>query len=112
VTWWLDIESENGDWSTNATANASVIRGAIIGLEQDGLNSVGIYSNRSEWAAVTGGSGYAPYVPEWISEWGSNRPPFNPAQYCTGYAFALGPAWLVQYTNGATTNGFDDDYAC
>lgn len=112
VTWWLDIESENGDWSTNATANASVIRGAIIGLEQDGLNNVGIYSNRSEWAAVTGGSGYAPYVPEWISEWGSNRPPFNPAQYCTGYAFALGPAWLVQYTNGATTNGFDDDYAC
>jgi len=29
-----------------------------------------------------------------------------------GYAFALGPTWLIQYTNGATTNKFDDDYAC
>ena len=73
---------------------------------------MGIYSNRSEWDAVTGGSGYSPYVPEWVSDWGTNEPPFDPSQYCQGYAFASGPTWLVQYTNGSTTNGFDDDYAC
>jgi hypothetical protein len=61
---------------------------------------------------VTRGSGYSPYVPEWISEWGSNQPPFDPDRYCSGYTFAQGPAWLIQYTDGSTTNGFDDDYAC
>ena len=104
VTWWLDVESGSGAWSSDARDNASVIRGAIFGLQQEGLVNVGIYSNRSEWQTVTGGSGYAPYVPEWVAEWGSNEPPFDPTQYCTGYAFALGPTWLIQYTNGATTN--------
>jgi hypothetical protein len=112
VAWWLDVESTDSEWSSDASNNASVIKGAILGLQQEGLSDVGIYSNRSEWIAVTGGSGYGPYVPEWVSDWGSNQPPFDPAQYCTGYAFSLGPTWLVQYTNGATTNGFDDDYAC
>jgi hypothetical protein len=93
-------------------SNASVVRGAILGLQQEGLQNVGIYSNRSEWASVIGNSGYSPYVPEWVSDWGTNQPPFNPAQYCTGFAFASGPTWLIQYTDGATTNGFDDDYAC
>jgi hypothetical protein len=112
VAWWLDVESGSGAWSGNTTDNASLVNGAILGLQQEGLSDVGIYSNRSEWASVTGGSGYSPYVPEWVSEWGSNEPPFDPAQYCTGYAFARGPVWLIQYTDGATTNKFDDDYAC
>ncbi len=112
VPWWLDVEEASNDWSSNASTNASVIRGALLGLEQEGLPSAGIYSNRFEWAAVTGGSGYSPSVPEWVSDWGTNQPPFNPSQYCKAYAFASGPTWLVQYTNGATTNGFDGDYAC
>jgi hypothetical protein len=112
VPWWLDVEEASNDWSSSAANNASVIKGALLGLEQEGLSSAGIYSSRSEWAAVTGGSGYSPDVPEWVSDWGTNKPPFNPAQYCEGFAFASGPTWLVQYTNGATTNGFDGDYAC
>ena len=112
VAWWLDIETASRAWSTNTTYNASVIRGAILGLQQEGLADVGIYSNRSEWASVTGTSHYSPYVPEWVAEWGTNEPPFNPVQYCTDWAFASGPTWLVQYTNGANSNGVDDDYAC
>jgi hypothetical protein len=112
VPWWLDVEEASNDWSSSAVDNASVIRGALLGLEQEGLSSVGIYSSRTEWAAVTGGSGYSPNVPEWVSDWGTNEPPFDPSRYCEGYAFASGPTWLIQYTDGANTNGFDGDYAC
>lgn len=59
-----------------------------------------------------GGSGYSPYVPEWVSDWGSDEPPFSPSQYCNGYNFALGPTWLIQYTDGAHTNNLDGDYSC
>ncbi len=112
VPWWLDVEEASGAWSADAGDNASVVKGALLGLDQEGLSSVGIYSSRSEWSSVTGKSGYSPDAPEWVSDWGTNEPPFNPAQYCNGYGFASGPTWLVQYTNGATTDGFDGDYAC
>ena len=102
--------------ATTGQATRPITRRSSTGRFSDcskrASRDVGIYSNRSEWASVTGGSGYSPYVPEWVSEWGTNEPPFDPAQYCTGYAFARGPTWLIQYTDGATTNGFDDDYAC
>ncbi|MFZ0668547.1 MAG: hypothetical protein WAM97_22550 [Acidimicrobiales bacterium] len=112
VTWWLDIEESDNNWSSNAADNAQVIQGAILGLQAEAIVNVGIYSNISEWSEVTGGSGYSPYVPEWVAEWGSNDPPFNPEQYCSGWTFASGPTWIVQYTNGATTDNFDSDYAC
>jgi hypothetical protein len=91
-------------------ANASLVQGAIAGLQSLGLNSVGIYSQQSHWSGIVGS--YSPGVPEWVANWGSNFPPFNPAQYCSGFNFASGPVELVQYTDGANTNGFDSDYAC
>jgi hypothetical protein len=113
VAWWLDVEtSDNAFPSSNGPANAEVIQGALLGLQAEGLADVGIYSNISEWSMITGGSGYSPYVPEWVAEWGNNEPPFDPSQYCSGWAFASGPTWLVQYTNGSTTDNYDGDYAC
>ena len=109
VTWWLDVEGDPS-WSADTSANASYIQGAIRGLEAKGVNNVGIYSQRSHWSLIAGS--YSPSVPEWVANYGSNTPPFNPRQYCSGWAFASGPVWLVQFTNGATTNGYDNDYAC
>jgi GH25 family lysozyme M1 (1,4-beta-N-acetylmuramidase) len=109
VPWWLDVESDPS-WSTDTAANASMIQGAIQGLQSEGLNSVGIYSQISHWSGIAGT--YSPSVPEWVANWGSNTPPFNPGQYCNGYNFAQGPVQLVQFTDGANTNGFDNDYAC
>jgi hypothetical protein len=112
VTWWLDIEESGDDWPGTGTQNAYVIQGALLGLQQEGLSAVGIYSSKDEWGDVLGSSGYSPDVPEWVSDWGTNSPPFNPVTYCSGYNFASGPTWIIQYTDGANTNGFDGDYAC
>jgi hypothetical protein len=109
VAWWLDVESDPS-WSSDTGANASMVQGAIDGLQSRGLNSVGIYSQQSHWSQIVGS--YSPGVPEWVADWGSNTPPFNPAQYCSGFSFASGPVVMVQFTNGANTNGFDNDYAC
>jgi hypothetical protein len=109
VAWWLDVE-QDPSWSSDTAANASMIQGAIDGLHFEGLNSVGIYSQVSHWSGIAGS--YSPSVPEWVANWGSNSPPFDPGQYCTGFNFAQGPVQLVQYTDGANTNGFDSDYAC
>jgi hypothetical protein len=109
VAWWLDVESD-ASWTGNLAANAAVVQGAIDGLHSVGLNSVGIYSQASHWSSIVGS--YSPGVPEWVANWGTNSPPFNPAQYCSGWNFASGPVAVVQYTDGATSNGFDNDYAC
>jgi hypothetical protein len=112
VAWWLDVETSTGNWSSSPTANASVIRGALLGIQDEGVRTVGIYSSQFEWKSVVGGSGYSPYVPEWVSDWGDNKPPFDPSHYCDGYNFAQGPTWLIQYTDGRYTNGLDGDYSC
>jgi len=109
VAWWLDVEPDPS-WSGDLAANASLVQGAIAGIQSLGVNSVGIYSQQSNWSSIVGS--YSPGVPEWIANWGSNTPPFNPAQYCSGFNFASGPVVMVQFTDGANTNGFDNDYAC
>ena len=109
VPWWLDVEPDPS-WTGNLGANAAVVQGALDGLHSLGLNSVGIYSQQSHWSGIVGG--YSPGVPEWVANWGTNSPPFNPSQYCSGWNFASGPVALVQYTDGANTNNFDSDYAC
>jgi hypothetical protein len=108
VTWWLDVEGDPS-WSTDTAANASLVQGAVAGLQAEGVPNVGIYSQQSHWSSIVGS--YSPSLPEWVANYGSNVPPFNPAQYCS-YNFASGPVWLVQFTDGANTNGFDNDYAC
>jgi len=108
VTWWLDVESDPS-WSPDTAANASLVQGAVDGLQAEGVPNVGIYSQQSHWSSIVGS--YSPSLPEWVANYGSNVPPFDPAQYCT-YNFASGPVWLVQFTDGANTNGFDNDYAC
>jgi hypothetical protein len=111
VAWWLDVEPDSASpWSGDLAANAAVVQGAIQGLQSKGVNSVGIYSQQSHWSGIVGS--YSPENPEWVANWGSNSPPFNPSQYCSGWNFGSGPVTMVQYTDGANTNGFDSDYAC
>jgi len=110
--WWLDIEKAQRYWSTDHEQNAQVIKGALAGLSQKGI-TVGIYSSQAEWSSITSGTGFSPKVPQWVSDWQSNAPPFNPASECnSSYAFTSGPVKLVQYSNGLGTNGVDDDYVC
>ena len=109
VTWWLDVEGDPS-WSGDTSLNAAYIQGALQGLQAEGVNNVGIYSQKSHWSLIAGS--YSPSVPEWVANYGSNTPPFNPSQYCAGWAFASGPVWLVQFTDGANSNGYDNDYAC
>jgi hypothetical protein len=109
VTWWLDVEGDPS-WSGDTSQNAAFVQGSIQGLQAEGVNNVGIYSQVSHWSSIVGS--YSPSVPEWVANYGTDSPPFNPSQYCSGYNFASGPVWLVQYTDGQTTNGFDHDYAC
>jgi hypothetical protein len=110
--WWLDVEDAQHYWSTDHQANAELIKGAIAGLSDRGV-TVGIYSSIAEWSQVTSGSNYSPNVPQWIADWGANAPPFTPQSECNqSYAFTSGPVDIIQYTDGAGTNGHDDDYVC
>jgi hypothetical protein len=110
--WWLDVENRQHYWSTDNTANAALIRGAIAALTDLGV-TVGIYSSQAEWSSITSGSGYSPAVPQWIADWLQNAPPFAPSSECSSsYAFVSGPIAVIQYTDGSGTNGHDDDYAC
>ncbi len=43
---------------------------------------------------------------------GIRRAAVQPCPVLRGIRFASGPTWLVQYTDGAHTDGFDGDYAC
>ena len=118
VAWWLDVESDPS-WSSNLSANAALVEGAIDGLHSEGLNSVGIYASPGSWNGIVGN--YQPGAPYWAASWG-----VDPAATCTDvrsqFGSALlptGPVQLVQYSSpstiypsGGMDTAYDNDYAC
>ncbi|MHB8219275.1 MAG: glycoside hydrolase family 25 domain-containing protein, partial [Acidimicrobiales bacterium] len=124
VTWWLDVENTNYDWSSNAAQNAQVVRGALMGLRAKGINTVGIYASPGVWNSIVGT--YQPPVPYWMA-WYTNTTggggPYNCTHVTTWTvkkALPTGPVVMTQYADnvGYTPTpmhfspGFDGDYAC
>ncbi len=110
--WWLDVEQENANWSSNLDENAQFIQGALNALhETEGIADVGIYASPGVWGQVVGT--YAPSVPYWMADYLAS--PSGPGS-CADFsnwevnhdAHLPGPPELVQYNS---TN-YDDDYAC
>ncbi|MHB8328843.1 MAG: glycoside hydrolase family 25 domain-containing protein [Acidimicrobiales bacterium] len=118
VTWWLDVEPDPS-WSSDTSANASVVRGAIYAVRDKGINNLGIYTSPDSWNQIVGN--YRPAVPLWVAWYSGNGGPYN-CQNIASYAathqdlLPTGPVWLTQYTNNAATQSsgqtVDGDYAC
>ncbi|MGH9110044.1 MAG: hypothetical protein ACRDY3_11380, partial [Acidimicrobiales bacterium] len=110
-----------GHWSSNVTANAAVVQGAIDGLHFEGVNSVGFYFSAAKWQTLVGS--FNPPGPLWVASW-----QVPPGYTCTsgrsywsaaGHPWPSGPVELVQYgspthpeSSGGMSTGYDDDYAC
>jgi len=112
VPWWLDVESDQANWTSNLTENAQVVQGAINGLHAQGVNSVGIYTSPDTWNGIVGN--YQPAVPLWVAWYTEDGPGNcqNIRSYAAGRGDLLptGPVFVTQYTtNGGTLDG---DYAC
>jgi hypothetical protein len=120
VGWWLDVEPAPPGipaWSSNLTANASLVAGAIDGLHSEGLNGVGIYASPGDWSNIVGS--YAPAVPYWAADWD-----IAPATTCSNvhtlyHGLPRGPVQIVQYSSpsfpypaGGMSTAYDNDYAC
>jgi hypothetical protein len=119
VAWWLDVENDPS-WSSNHSANAALVQGAIDGLHAEGLNSVGIYASPGSWNGIVG-SGYAPAVPYWAASWGVNAATTcaNIRSQFPSANLPRGPVQVVQYSSpsasyaaGGLNTSYDNDYAC
>ena len=118
VAWWLDVERDPS-WSTDVSANAALVQGAIDGLRSEGINSVGIYASPGDWNQIVGP--YQPAVPYWAAWW-QNDPVATCQQVRTSFPQAklpTGPVQLVQFgspsyplVSGGLSTAFDNDYAC
>ncbi|HSP09103.1 MAG TPA: hypothetical protein VLU92_05860 [Candidatus Dormibacteraeota bacterium] len=96
--WWLDVETANSWSSSDLSLNKYTINGAAARLAQTGP-PVGVYSNASMWATITGTSSFA--HPNIAADW-------DTAGGACGTGFSGDPVWLVQSTVG----GVDSDTAC
>jgi hypothetical protein len=117
--WWLDVEKDSG-W-TGQGVNNLVIEGALDALRDSHL-SVGIYSNATQWNAITGGLVF-PGIDLWVPGAGNiSGPGYTATSFCgdPSQAFAGGRVKYVQYGYtgsfaGAYTGpapAYDLDYAC
>ncbi len=112
VTWWLDVEPTN--WSSDVSANAQVVAGALLELRGLGINTVGIYTSPLTWGNIVGD--YQPPVPIWLA-WYTGQPTSN---CTTGFSYAAGHGdylptggiLMTQYSDNANNTGVDGDYAC
>jgi hypothetical protein len=118
VTWWLDVENPPpgyAPWSTDTSANAAYVNGAVQGLKAEGVNNVGIYTSELTWNGIVGS--YQPQLPLWVAWYSGNPPQQNCA---TAYSYAAshgatlpsGGVWITQYTDTANGVSLDGDYAC
>jgi hypothetical protein len=101
-TWWLDVETQN-TWNSDVVQNQNSLQGAYDLLNQNGANTVGVYSTTAQWQTITGGwkNGW----PNWgASTWRTAK---QAATYCTGHQFNGGPTYLIQFQGK-----LDQDYAC
>jgi hypothetical protein len=114
VPWWLDVEPAN--WSSDTAANQQVVQGALTYLQDEGVNTVGVYTSPLTWSGLVGN--YQPPVPIWLA-WYTNDPQANcqngvsyAAQY--GNDLPTGGVLITQYSDQVQVQGnaFDGDYAC
>jgi hypothetical protein len=112
IPWWLDVESEDANWSGNLSENAQFVQGALNALhESEGIPDVGIYASPGVWNTIVGD--YAPSVPYWMADYlPSPSGPGSCADYqnwVTNHGAQLpGPPEVVQYNSLQ----YDMDYAC
>jgi hypothetical protein len=100
-SWWLDVETGNY-WTSDTTANAQVIAGAVAAIHAAGYRAA-IYSTNFQWGQIAGS--YVPSTPAWYPTGTSTSTPYN---WCSSSSFAGGPVDLVQTSAGS----FDGDYSC
>jgi len=111
--WWLDVETSN-QWETTAitrtrateTYDLAAIKGEVAALTELGVVSVGVYSTKSQWVVITGGSGTSlDTVPVWIPGFAT----LSDAQVgCAEESFTGARVAMIQYP----FEGYDGDYVC
>lgn len=117
--WWLDVEKNSG-WADQGV-NRFVIQGALAALRES-HQSVGIYSNATQWNAITGGM-TVPGIDLWVPGAGNvSGPGYTATQFCSdpSQAFAGGKVKYVQYGYTGSFPGaypapgapYDLDYSC
>ena len=112
IPWWLDVENEDQNWSSNLPENAQFVAGMLSALhETEGIPDVGIYASPDSWNNIVGS--YAPDVPYWMADYLSD--PSGPGSCADigrwqsmGAQLPSGPLEIVQYDS----TQYDDDYAC
>lgn len=113
--WWLDVETGNS-WETleaaygqTAAAQANdraALAGAVAGLRDSGVATVGVYSTSYQWQQITGGTGTQfAAQPAWIAGVGTAA---RAQANCASTSFTGGPVELAQYAR----NGYDADLRC
>lgn len=102
--WWLDVESANS-WESNTANNVSELQGEVAFLQGQGVTSVGVYANASDWQTITGSTSAFSSLPSWRPGAGSQR---TAATFCGTVGVTGGPTRYSQYAS----NGFDADVRC
>ena len=121
-TWWLDVELANS-WNGSPTANAAALQGALDGMHDAGVGTVGLYSTAYQWSQITGGyssGNAATYRSAWAASFTPKHPMEQAPLWVAGLStldaasrncstsFTGGTTALAQYTDGAT----DGDLIC
>lgn len=104
-TWWLDVETAN-DWSDRQDLNAAVVRGAGDYLTRYAGRSLGVYSTRGQYWAITGGL----YAPAGVGNWVAGASDLGDTDLCGAALWPGGQVWFIQYENDDIN--LDQDYAC
>jgi hypothetical protein len=112
IPWWLDVEQQSANWSSNLSENAQYVQGVLNALhESEGIPSVGIYASPGLWNSIVGN--YQPDVPYWMADYLPS--PSGPAScadigrwQAMGKQLPSGPLEIVQYDS----QQYDLDYAC
>jgi hypothetical protein len=124
LVWWLDVETGN-TWNGDASANTADVQGELDYLRSQGVPSVGVYSNASDWRTITGGyttANAATYTANWQSEFTPQYPlagaptwvggagtSSDAAATCAGVGFTGSAPALAQYDD---RSGYDADLEC
>lgn len=119
VRWWLDVEILNS-WQTLEKGygpsrayqlrDATALLGAVNALWSAGVQHVGIYSTRYQWALITGGSavtqGWFTGNAAWLAGFVGVD---NARAGCNRASFTGGPVLMTQYL---APDGFDGNVWC
>jgi hypothetical protein len=92
---WIDVEAAHiyEPWSGSHARNDAVIRTVVAAYRRAGKR-VGIYTDASDWAAVTGGL-RLPRIPTWVSAGPATRA--AAARACSAATPSGGPPVLAQW---------------